>query len=465
MGARKYGCQTPTKSVVLPYSKSKGKEAVKLYNRTTRKARKWQALLVGDILAVNPDGLWAHTRFGYEVPRRNGKGEVIIMRELFGLDNGERIMHTAHRVTTSHSAWERIDSLLSEAGIEHTATKQMGLETITLPNGGKIAFRTRSNKGGVGEGYDTLIIDEAQEYTIDQESALKYVVSDSSNPQTIFCGTPPTATSSGTVFVKFREKTLQGGAENCGWAEWSIEDQVDPHEKSFWYDTNPSLGYGLTERAITDEITSDDLDFNIQRLGYWATYNQKSAITEDEWKSLEVEGKPTLKGRLFVGIKYGRDGSYVSMSVAVRTKDGRIFVECVDCQSTRNGNAWMTAFIKRSDIEKIVVDGAGQQQLLMEAMAEAGIRKKPILPTVKEVIVANAGFEQALYARTLCHASQPSLETVVTNCDKRDIGSNGGFGYRCMLDDMDVSLMDSVILAHWICSETKEKRKRKRIHY
>ena len=42
-----------------------------------------------------------------------------------------------------------------------------------------INFRTRSSKGGLGEGYDLLVIDEAQEYTTDQETALKYIVTDS----------------------------------------------------------------------------------------------------------------------------------------------------------------------------------------------------------------------------------------------------------------------------------------------
>lgn len=64
----------------------------------------------------------------------------------------------------------------------------------------------------MGEGYDVLVIDEAQEYTIDQESALKYVISASSNPQTIMLGTPPTAISHGTVFQKMRDKVLEGKA-------------------------------------------------------------------------------------------------------------------------------------------------------------------------------------------------------------------------------------------------------------
>ena len=64
--------------------------------------------------------------------------------------------------------------------------------------------------------------DEAQEYTADQETALKYIVTDSKNPQTIMCGTPPTAVSAGTVFVKLRQLILSGESEDAGWAEWSV---------------------------------------------------------------------------------------------------------------------------------------------------------------------------------------------------------------------------------------------------
>lgn len=53
-----------------------------------------------------------------------------------------------------------------------------------------------------------MIIDEAQEYTTDQEAALKYTVTDSDNPQTIMCGTPPTPTSSRTVFTDYRDDVL-----------------------------------------------------------------------------------------------------------------------------------------------------------------------------------------------------------------------------------------------------------------
>lgn len=474
MEAPRKGRQTPTKSIILPYTETHGQEAIELYNSSGRTAQEWQELLIYDILAVNEDGLWVHTRFGEEVPRRNGKNEIIVIRELWGLTHGERILHTAHRTTTSTSASRRLVERLVAAGYEEvervkrgqkygrhfTYAKQKGLERIVLlgEGGGCIDFRTRSSSGGLGEGFDLLVIDEAQEYTDNQATALKYVVTDSKNPQTIFAGTPPTVVSAGTVFFKLRTAALQGETQNTGWAEWSVDEMTDPNNRDAWYETNPSLGTILTERAILDEIGDDVVDFNIQRLGLFLKYNQKSAISKREWEELDCKKLPQLTGKLFVGIKYAHDGESVAMAIAVKTKDGRVFVEAIDCRPMRAGDGWILDFLSAAQVEKVVVDGANGQELLAQAMKKRRL-KAPMLPTVADVIMANSAFSQAVSLKELCHMGQPSLTQIASNCEKRAIGSRGGYGFKSILDGARIELLDSVILAFWLCFTKKETRK------
>ena len=57
------GRQTPTQSIILPYTATFGQDAIDLYNSTGRTAQEWQELLMCDILATNDDGLWTHTKF------------------------------------------------------------------------------------------------------------------------------------------------------------------------------------------------------------------------------------------------------------------------------------------------------------------------------------------------------------------------------------------------------------------
>ena len=85
MSKARKGRQTPTEYIALPYTETHGEEAINLYNKTGRTAQEWQELLVYDILAINEDNLWTHTKFGYSVPRRNGKNEIVVMREMWGL--------------------------------------------------------------------------------------------------------------------------------------------------------------------------------------------------------------------------------------------------------------------------------------------------------------------------------------------------------------------------------------------
>ena len=461
---KRIGSQVPTKSVILPFKKTLSDEAIELYQKSKRKAYEWQKNLLNAILAVNDEGLWVHMKFGFSVPRQNGKNEVAAIREFIGLIRGERILHTAHRTTTSGTAFNRLLTIMEEAGLEEdedfTKIKAIGREHIQLIGGGKIDFRTRTSTGGLGESFDLLVIDEAQEYTDDQESALKYTIAASPNPQTVLIGIPPTPVSSGTVFTALRNQALEHASEDIGWAEWSVEEESDVRDVDLWYQTNPSLGIRLTERTIRSEVGDDDLDFNVQRLGLWIKYNQKSVISANEWEELKIDKLPKLKGKLFVGIKYGHDGTNVAMSIAVKTNTGDIFVESIDCQSVRQGNAWIIAFLKQADVQEVIIDGASGQNILASEMKDARI-KKPILPTVKEIIVANSTFEQGLFQQTIKHKGQPSLSQVVTNCDKRNIGSSGGFGYRSQIEENDISLMDSMILAHWAASSSKPVKKQK----
>ena len=84
---------------------------------------------------------------------------------------------------------------------------------------------------------------------------------------------------------------------------------------------------------------------------------------------------------------------------------------------------------------------------------------KPVIPTVSQVIKANAEFELAISQATLVHMKQSAVTQIVSNCEKRAIGSGGGFGYQSILDGADISILDSMIMAMWICGETKEKKK------
>lgn len=457
------GKQDPTFTNVR-FAATLGDRAIETYHESGQTLVEWQAKQVKAIMAITPDGLWKYMKYGLSVSRRNGKGEILSAREMDGLMNGEKICHTAHRTTTSHDAFNRLYRLLQKSGYEEFskkkkempeksfyASKQYGLEHIEVVGGGVIDFRTRTNNGGLGEGFDLLVIDEAQEYTSKQESSLSYTVTASKNPQIIMVGTPPTAVSSGDVFPRLRGDIREGkAAEEVGWAEWSIEELTeDVSNVELWYEFNPSLGTILTERNIRAELSNSVVDFNIQRLGLWLAYDRKSAISAAEWDAMEVATVPEMS-TYYIGVKYGK-GPNVAASIAGKTPDGRIFVECLGCKPMRSGNGWILEFIRNPKVMDVIVDGASGQKILADDMQRFGYFQ-PKLPKVAEVVSANALWEQAITAQTICHKGQESLRTSVSNCEKRPIGSSGGFGYKSLSDLIDITIMDSAILAHYLAS-------------
>jgi phage terminase large subunit-like protein len=474
--------QNPSFTNIPKTRKTRGTQAIRLYATTGRTLLTWQQRQIRAMEVTNKDGSWKYMVYCLAVSRRNGKGEILVAREMDGLIHlCEKICHTAHRTTTSHDAFNRLYTALKAAGYEeHSrkqknmpaksffASKQYGLEHIEVTGGGSIDFRTRTNNGGLGEGFDLLVVDEAQEYTTNQQSALSYTVSSSKNPQTIITGTPPTVSSGGDVFVNIRNTVLEGKAQETGWAEWSTPEMVEGdklNDPQLWKRYNPSYGFILTERKIRAELTNGALDFNIQRLGFWCTFNQKSEISETDWMDLKADALPELKDERYLGIKYGRDGVNCSLSIAAKTKDGRIFVEAIDCTSVRAGNGWLFDYINNPKVNKIVIDGASGQQTLADQIKEYKFKKTLILPTVAEIIQSNSMFEQDLYAKKICHMGQKTLKDIVTNCKKRLIGSKGGFGYASLVETQDISVMESMILAYWICAISKEEKKKQKVSY
>ena len=134
-------------------------------------------------------------------------------------------------------------------------------------------------------------------------------------------------------------------------------------------------------------------------------------------------------------------------------------MEALDCRSVREGNTWIIDFLRNPNAVSVVIDGAGNQSILEQDMKDADVKCKAIMPKVNEVIEANTLFEKMLFEDNIRHKGQPALAQAASNCEHRAIGSSGGYGYSSILKGADVSLLESVSLAHWLCAKEKEKKK------
>ena len=122
--------QNPSFTNVLLNKKTKslGAKAVRLYGSTGQSLMLWQQRQVRAIMVLDARGQWKHMTYCIALSRRNGKGEVLAAREMYGLiELKEKICHTAHRTTTSHDAFNRLYTLLIKAGYQEHSKKKKNM--------------------------------------------------------------------------------------------------------------------------------------------------------------------------------------------------------------------------------------------------------------------------------------------------------------------------------------------------
>lgn len=462
--AVRYGNQKPRIDIFNDGDIDLAEKTIVLLEHYKMKLLPWQKSILRRWMAQAEDGTWANPDCGLSVARQNGKTELLIARIIGGMIFlGECLVYTAHQGNTVDEIKRRVQRFFydAEAEIRDLLTSEFdkdprSYDYVELRNGGRCIFRTRTRSAGLGFTSDTLLIDEAQEENDAQEEALRPTISAGRqhNPQVVMVGTPPTSGSAGTVFIRARRNILAGKAENFCWQEWSVENITATDDVEAWYQTNPSLGYFLSLKAIKAESTTMSQDsFNKMRLGWYAGLDAQRLITDDEWNALAVkEVKLPENPELVYSVKFAPDRSAVTLAVGVIMGE-KIHVEVIERKRMSDGIAWLVRWLldRWRKANKIIIDGAAGQGLLVEELirSEKRIAKRLLTPNVKEAGGAYASFYQAIQDKMLTHYNQPILNSAIRTCKRRDIGKDGMFGYAPLNPNIQMDPVDAVAFAYY----------------
>lgn len=433
---------------------------------------RWMALKLDDV----GNWVWANPDCGLLVPRQNGKSELVIVRIIGGMIFlGEAVIYTANSATTVSEIQRRVQRFFydAEEEIRNMLTDEFdqepkSLDYIELINRGRCVFRTRTRTNGLGSSNDTLLLDEDQEENDAQQEALLPTISagKSQNHQIIRVGTPPTAGSSGTVFLRMRKNAIDGKTTDVCWQEWSVKMITDPKDQDAWYEANPSLGYFLMPTAVKKESEQMAVDsFNKMRLGWVAGQENMRAISDDQWLPLAVRQVILPDDPILVySVKFAPDASAVSLAVGVKLPSGIVHVEIIERKPMSEGTAWLAKWLleRWRKCNKIIIDGASGTQLLVEELTRSDrrISKTILTPNTKEAGAAYASFMTAVEQGLLSHYDQPALNLSIRTAKKRSIGKDGMFGYASMNTDIQIDPTEAVAFAYYgITRFGKEKKK------
>jgi phage terminase large subunit-like protein len=129
----------PTFSQVPAGDETTGQDCVELATAYGVLLDPWQTDIIRGLLREAGGG-WSASQAGLVVSRQNGKGQILVALELFGLfELGEQILHTAHSVRTSSDAFRRLWSVIQRhadlAGRVRRHSQMIGAEYVELDSG------------------------------------------------------------------------------------------------------------------------------------------------------------------------------------------------------------------------------------------------------------------------------------------------------------------------------------------
>ena len=429
----------PSVRVVPEYRQTDGTDAERVLRAGGLILDPWQSDALCDWMAVTPAGKWVSRTCGGSVARQNGKSGLVEGRAEAGmLMYNEQVIYTAHLQKTATETFEEMASFFDTPKLRKyikDIKTALGREQIILKDGARVKFLARTRNGGRGQHGDTLIFDEAQELDENQLASFLPAISASLNPQTIYVGTPPDPTATGTVFRGIRSRAISGETSATSWFEFSVPDIGDVSDRRRWADTNPALGRRILESTIEGELEQMDADtFARERLGWWTPvveHKIEYAIDKSTWESCRSDQlKPS--GKTAYGVKFSADGSTVALCGAVIPESGPARISLIDMRPTGHGISWLADWLNQryDKASCVVIDGRNGVDVLVERISDIWKFKGSVVrPSAKDMIAATSTLTNALNEKTVSwFHQQEALNDSAVTATKRSVAGGWCFG-------------------------------------
>lgn len=446
--ARRLGGQEPTFSTVGEWSKTRGPDAVAMFEEYGRRYYGSQKLEMDVFFARDERGEFAAKSIGITKPRQNGKSFAVRDYSLWmAIVEHKSVLYTVHHGRTARKMFkEMCDFIEKHADFKDELDyiyKAGGQEGIYFNDGTCIEFQTRTNSGGRGGTYSVIVFDEAQELTNAQQDAILPTVSAAgeidegeSDPQKIYIGTVPGPECQGAVFREMHDRVHDGGS-SVWWLEWGATgntlDDVDVDSIDLWYACNPAMGRRMSEATVRDEHDTMSRDgFARERLGWWSPTAglPDYVIPETKWDALSTS-TPPKDGKRAYGIRFSPDGSEVFLAAALLADGGKVHTEMIRRESMSSGTSWLAEFVaaRKGDASVCVIDGKSGVQGLVDRLGRMPHGYIHVC-SAADATSAAATLRDCVMEETLTwFAPQSDLRDSAIKSVRRSIGSGGSWGF------------------------------------
>ena len=472
------GAQEPRIATFPSYHTTAGPAVIDLMADIGLPLDRWQAYVINHGLGMSEDGLWAAPQVGTWVSRQNGKGNIILARELGGLFIfGERLIaHSAHLFQTAEEGFLRLKEVIEGSSALSRRVKAVreanGVKGVVMNSGERLRVMARGPNTGRGMTIDLLIPDEAQELDAVQVKSLGPTQAAVPNPQAWYFGTPPSTPEAWCYQLR---RSGHRGAPGLAFFDWGVDLHLgDPQlavkvaNRELWYKANPSLGIRMTERFLEAELSLlGPVDFAIEHLGVWlpkdeGVKKESVGLEYETWEAqLDEESKIAPYGEMTFAIDTGPAREYTSITVYGERDDAAGHVELIRYMLGTNGVVDKIVELReRFDPIAIGIDGAGPAKTLIPKLAKVGIKppEDPERPARGDLFVMDAGnmsaacgdFVDACRIGEVYHIGQEQLNLAVKNAKPRPLGDAWALGRRHSAGD--ISPLVSAVIAYYVHS-------------
>lgn len=452
------GSQEPRVRSCPDYEFTSGPDAVAIYESTGRRLDLWQRTSLDDHCAEKPDGSWLTLESAEEVPRQNGKGEIInalMLLHMFVLHT-QTTIYSAHEFKTAKEAYLKVFALIKntpalDKKVEYYHNSNEDT-SIKLKTGERLRFLTRSKDGGRGFTGDVIIFDEAFNLAQSALSALLPTLSARPNPHIYYFSSTGKDTSESDVFKAIKDRG-EAGRPNLIWISYSADPKhFDPDSAETRAQANPAYNVRIFDGFIeVERANMSEVDFLRERLGIWDDTKTASVIDLDIWAS---RGDPLSSpyDPVAFAIDIPPDSSFTSVAIAGARPDGKIHTEVV---KRSRGTGWVVDFIEEMRDKwhpsQIALDAKGPAGALLSSFAVAGVEITTV--SYEEHIQACALFKMLVENDGLRHTEQAGLTAALTAARKRDAGEAGGWLWN-RRDETDISPLVAATLATFAHART-----------
>jgi hypothetical protein len=437
------GAQRPRVHTGPRFSTSAGAEAVDLAAEMGLILDPWQAWVLEQSLGERSDGKWAAAQVCLLCPRQNGKGSILEARELAGLFlfGEKKITHSAHEAKTAKDHFERMESLLRNAGygddrvIYRRSTTEVSI--FVKETGCKLHLYTRTADGGRGLGGDVVVLDEAFALTRDQMAALMPTMSARSvmgNPQMWFTSSAGFADSD--VLAGKKVQGESGSDSRLAYFDWSAAPTAEVTDRSAWAQANPGLGIRISEDFVASELPDLGPErFARERLGIWDEAGGEKVFGPGKWEACAADEPSGTPDCVVVASSVDLSYSCIAAAYAVGGRyHGKPLVY-------GKGTSWVVAEAKSLSLP-VVVDGRGPAAQLVPHLQAAGVRVESL--KTDQVLDAHAHMFQLVQDGKFGHASYPELQAAVAGATTRPVGDRWMWARR--KSSTDISPLEAVTL-------------------